>query len=126
LLDGIRGYFLIVADSFGGRATTACPSGGPRLRRGFAGCLRLGITDLDPIEHDLLFERFLNPERVSCRISTSTSAWKAATGHRLRANKYAASAYRKSSPTEPWPRRQWYETSARARHNYGYVDKIAS
>ena len=25
----------------------------------------LGITDLDPIEHDLLFERFLNPERVS-------------------------------------------------------------
>jgi DNA polymerase-3 subunit alpha len=25
----------------------------------------LGITDLDPIEHELLFERFLNPERVS-------------------------------------------------------------
>ncbi|NIQ94344.1 MAG: hypothetical protein GWN87_09120, partial [Desulfuromonadales bacterium] len=25
----------------------------------------LGITDLDPLEHDLLFERFLNPERVS-------------------------------------------------------------
>ena len=38
---------------------------GPRLRRGLAGRLRVGITDLDPIEHDLLFERFLNPERVS-------------------------------------------------------------
>src|SRR5690554_4436617 len=38
---------------------------GPRLRRRLAGGLFAGITDLDPIRYDLLFERFLNPERVS-------------------------------------------------------------
>ena len=38
---------------------------GPRLGRRLAGRLRLGITDLDPLKYDLLFERFLNPERVS-------------------------------------------------------------
>jgi len=35
-------------------------------------CMR--ITDVDPLQFDLLFERFLNPERISLRTSTSTSA----------------------------------------------------
>ena len=40
----------------------------------------LGITGIDPIEYDIIFERFLNPERVSrCRTSTSTSACAGAT-----------------------------------------------
>ena len=38
---------------------------GPRLRRRLAGGLCAHITDLDPIRFGLLFERFLNPERVS-------------------------------------------------------------
>ncbi len=38
---------------------------GPRLGRGQPGRLRLDITDIDPLQYGLLFERFLNPERVS-------------------------------------------------------------
>ena len=38
---------------------------GPGFRRRFAGRLQLRITDLDPLAYALLFERFLNPERVS-------------------------------------------------------------
>ena len=37
----------------------------------------LGITDLDPLTYDLLFERFLNPTASACPTSTSTSRWKA-------------------------------------------------
>ena len=36
-----------------------------RIRRWVLVAYALGITDLDPLEYDLLFERFLNPERVS-------------------------------------------------------------
>ena len=36
----------------------------------------LGITDLDPLEYDLLFERFLNPERVSMLDFDVDFAWK--------------------------------------------------
>ena len=38
---------------------------GPRLGGRQPGLLRIGITDIDPIRHQLLFERFLNPERIS-------------------------------------------------------------
>ncbi len=38
----------------------------------------LGITQLDPMRYQLLFERFLNPERVPCLISTWISALNAA------------------------------------------------
>ena len=38
---------------------------GPRLRRRVGGAWALTITDLDPLRFGLLFERFLNPERVS-------------------------------------------------------------
>ena len=36
-----------------------------RFRRRFSGGLLFDITDLDPIEFDLIFERFLNPDRIS-------------------------------------------------------------
>ncbi|GAB3858831.1 DNA polymerase III subunit alpha [Dactylosporangium cerinum] len=63
---GFPGYFLVVADL----VAHARESGirvGPG-RGSAAGALiayALGITQLDPLEHGLLFERFLNPERVS-------------------------------------------------------------
>lgn len=63
---GFSGYFLIVKD-FVDYARTHGIAVGPG-RGSAAGSLvafLLGITDLDPIVNDLLFERFLNPERVS-------------------------------------------------------------
>ncbi len=63
---GFTGYFLIVAD-FIRWAKQQQIFVGPGRGSG-AGSLvayALGITDLDPLQHDLLFERFLNPERVS-------------------------------------------------------------
>jgi DNA polymerase III subunit alpha len=63
---GFPGYFLIVAD-FINRARELGIPVGPGRGSG-AGSLvawALGITDLDPLPYDLLFERFLNPERVS-------------------------------------------------------------
>src|SRR3546814_15902363 len=63
---GFPGYFLIVADFINWAKDHGIPVG-PRRGSG-AGSLvawALGITDLDPRPYDLLFERFLNPERVS-------------------------------------------------------------
>jgi len=70
---GFAGYFLIVADFISwarAHRDAQFPNGipvGPGRGSG-AGSLvaySLGITDLDPLRYDLLFERFLNPERVS-------------------------------------------------------------
>jgi DNA polymerase-3 subunit alpha len=70
---GFAGYFLIVADFINWAKNVReapFPNGipvGPGRGSG-AGSLvayALGITDLDPLKYDLLFERFLNPERVS-------------------------------------------------------------
>ena len=63
---GFAGYFLIVADFTRWARENGVPVG-PGRGSG-AGSLvgyALRITDLDPMEHALLFERFLNPERVS-------------------------------------------------------------
>ena len=63
---GYAGYFLIVQDFIARRARARDPGRpGPRLRRRVAGRLRPRITNVDPLKFDLLFERFLNPERVS-------------------------------------------------------------
>ncbi len=60
------GYFLIVADFIDWARNHGVPVGpGRGSGAGSLVAWCLGITDLDPIEHDLLFERFLNPERVS-------------------------------------------------------------
>jgi len=63
---GFPGYFLIVADFIQWAKANGVPVGpGRGSGSGSLVAYCLAITDLDPIEHDLLFERFLNPERVS-------------------------------------------------------------
>ncbi len=63
---GFPGYFLIVADFIRWAQRNDIPVGpGRGSGAGSVVAWALGITDLDPIEHELLFERFLNPERVS-------------------------------------------------------------
>ena len=63
---GFAGYFLIVADFIRWAREHAIPVGpGRGSGAGSLVAWALGITDLDPIHHVLLFERFLNPERVS-------------------------------------------------------------
>ena len=63
---GFPGYFLIVADFIRWARENEVPVGpGRGSGAGSLVAWVLGITDLDPLEHDLLFERFLNPERVS-------------------------------------------------------------
>ena len=63
---GFPGYFLIVADFIKWGKENGVPVGpGRGSGAGSLVAYALTITDLDPIEFDLLFERFLNPERVS-------------------------------------------------------------
>ncbi len=63
---GFAGYFLIVADFIRWAKANGIPVGpGRGSGAGSLVAYALGITDLDPIRYDLLFERFLNPERVS-------------------------------------------------------------
>jgi DNA polymerase-3 subunit alpha len=63
---GFPGYFLIVADFIQWSRDNDIPVGpGRGSGAGSLVAYVLGITDLDPLEHELLFERFLNPERVS-------------------------------------------------------------
>lgn len=63
---GFSGYFLIVADFIEWAKEHRIPVGpGRGSGAGSLAAFALGITELDPIEYDLLFERFLNPERVS-------------------------------------------------------------
>ena len=63
---GFAGYFLIVADFISWARANGVPVGpGRGSGAGSLVAFSLGITDLDPLRYDLLFERFLNPERVS-------------------------------------------------------------
>ncbi|MBF0264642.1 MAG: DNA polymerase III subunit alpha [Gammaproteobacteria bacterium] len=63
---GFPGYFLIVADFIQWSKENDVPVGpGRGSGAGSLVAYALTITDLDPLEYDLLFERFLNPERVS-------------------------------------------------------------
>src|ERR1051325_5134627 len=63
---GFAGYFLIVADFINWAKQNGVPVGpGRGSGAGSLVAYALGITDLDPLKYDLLFERFLNPERVS-------------------------------------------------------------
>ena len=63
---GFPGYFLIVADFIKWGKDNDIPVGpGRGSGAGSLVAYALKITDLDPLEYDLLFERFLNPERVS-------------------------------------------------------------
>ena len=63
---GFAGYFLIVADFIDWAMNNGVPVGpGRGSGAGSLVAYALKITDLDPLAYDLLFERFLNPERVS-------------------------------------------------------------
>jgi len=63
---GFPGYFLIVGDFINWAKKNGCPVGpGRGSGAGSLVAYALKITDLDPLEYKLLFERFLNPERVS-------------------------------------------------------------
>ncbi len=63
---GFPGYFLIVADFINWAKNNGVPVGpGRGSGAGSLVAYSLGITDLDPLRYSLLFERFLNPERVS-------------------------------------------------------------
>ena len=63
---GYPGYFLIVQDFIAAARNMGVSVGpGRGSAAGSAVAYCLGITNMDPIEYDLLFERFLNPDRVS-------------------------------------------------------------
>jgi len=63
---GFPGYFLIVSDFIQWAKANGCPVGpGRGSGAGSLVAYALLITDLDPLQYNLLFERFLNPERVS-------------------------------------------------------------
>ena len=63
---GFSGYFLIVADFINYAKGHDIPVGpGRGSAAGSLAAYSLGITDIDPIKYNLLFERFLNPERKS-------------------------------------------------------------
>ncbi len=63
---GFPGYYLIVQEFINWAKNHGCPVGpGRGSGAGSIAAWALRITDLDPMPYDLLFERFLNPERVS-------------------------------------------------------------
>ena len=63
---GFPGYFLVVWDFVRQAKEDGIPVGpGRGSAAGSVVSYSLGITDIDPLEYDLLFERFLNPERIS-------------------------------------------------------------
>src|SRR5439155_1206184 len=63
---GYAGYFLIVSDITTAAKARGIPVGpGRGSAAGSLVAYALGITDIDPLKFDLLFERFLNPERVT-------------------------------------------------------------
>ena len=63
---GFPGYFLVVSDFISWARSQGIRVGpGRGSAAGSLASYALGITELDPLEHDLIFERFLNPERLS-------------------------------------------------------------
>jgi DNA polymerase-3 subunit alpha len=125
---GFAGYFLIVADFIRWARENGVPVGpGRGSGAGSLVAFALGITDLDPIDHDLLFERFLNPERVSMPDFDVDFCMEG----RDRVIEYVAGKYGRERVSQIIT----YGTLAAKAvvrdvgrvlgHNYGYVDKIA-
>jgi DNA polymerase-3 subunit alpha len=125
---GFAGYFLIVADFIRWARENGVPVGpGRGSGAGSLVAFVLGITDLDPIDHDLLFERFLNPERVSMPDFDVDFCMDG----RDRVIEYVAQKYGRERVSQIIT----YGTLAAKAvirdvgrvlgHNYGYVDKIA-
>ena len=73
---GFTSYFLIVADFIAWANDNDVPVGpGRGSGAGSLVAFMLKITGIDPIAHGLIFERFLNPERVSMQILILIFAW---------------------------------------------------
>ena len=110
---GFAGYFLIVADFIRWARENGVPVGpGRGSGAGSLVAYALGITDLDPLRYDLLFERFLNPERVSMPdfdVDFCMDGRDRVIDYV--AQRTAAIASRRSSRTAPWRRRRWCATS---------------
>ena len=125
---GFAGYFLIVADFIRWARNNGVPVGpGRGSGAGSLVAYALRITDLDPIEHDLLFERFLNPERVSMPDFDVDFCMEG----RDRVIEYVAAKYGRDRVSQIIT---YGSLAAKAvvrdvgrvlGHNYGYVDRIA-
>ncbi len=125
---GFPGYFLIVADFIQWAKSNAIPVGpGRGSGAGSIVAYALQITDLDPLQYDLLFERFLNPERVSMPDFDIDFCME----NRDRVIEYVAQKYGRDSVSQIIT----YGTMAAKAvvrdvgrilsHPYGFVDKIA-
>ena len=112
---GFSGYFLIVADFIQWAKAQGIPVGpGRGSGAGSVAAWALTITDLDPLRFDLLFERFLNPERVSMPdFDIDFCQDRPRRGDRLRARANTApTAWRRSSPSASCRRAPRCATSA--------------
>jgi len=125
---GFAGYFLIVADFIQWAKNNDVPVGpGRGSGAGSLVAYALKITDLDPLQYDLLFERFLNPERVSMPDFDIDFCMEG----RDRVIEYVAEKYGRESVSQIIT----YGTMAAKavvrdvgrilNHPYGFVDKIA-
>jgi DNA polymerase-3 subunit alpha len=125
---GFQGYFLIVADFIQWSKDHSIPVGpGRGSGPGSLVAYALGITELDPLAFDLLFERFLNPERASMPDFDIDFCMKG----RDCVIDYVASKYGKESVSQIIT---YGSMAARAvvrdvgrvlGHPYGFVDKLA-
>jgi DNA polymerase III, alpha subunit (EC 2.7.7.7) len=125
---GFPGYFLIVADFIQWGKNQGIPIGpGRGSGAGSLVAWALKITDLDPLPYNLLFERFLNPERVSMPdfdIDFCMDRRDEVIDYVARNTGASASA--RSSPTAPWPPRRWCATPAACSgFPYGLVDGVS-
>jgi DNA polymerase-3 subunit alpha len=125
---GFAGYFLIVADFIRWARENGVPVGpGRGSGAGSLAAFALRITDLDPLRYDLLFERFLNPERVSMPDFDIDFCMEG----RDRvidyvAERYGRDRYRRSSPYGTLAAKAVVRDVARVLgQNYGFADSIA-
>ncbi len=125
---GYAGYFLIVADFIRWAKKNAIPVGpGRGSGAGSLVSYALGITDIDPLQYDLLFERFLNPERISMPDFDIDFCM----ANRDRVIEYVAQSYGQSHVSQIIT---YGSMAARAvvrdvgrvlGHPYGFIDRIA-
>lgn len=125
---GFASYFLIVADFIGWAFNNGVPVGpGRGSGAGSLVAYALNITNLDPLQYDLLFERFLNPERVSMPDFDIDFCMEG----RDRVIEYVAKQYGKDSVSQiitygTMAARAVIRDAGRVLgHPYGFVDKIA-
>src|SRR3569623_1104297 len=125
---GFPGYYLSVADFINWAKRNDIPVGpGRGSGAGSLVAWALGITDLDPIPYDLLFERFLNPERVSMPDFDIDFCME----HRDRVIEYVAERYGRDSVAQivtfgTMAAKAVVRDCGRVlAHPYGFVDKIA-